>query len=202
MRIRSADIPVCGFRGFPASVFLDSALESAENRQARKPALLRFRHHRDSIQTMTLKDKILNPGDHCIGTSMGLLILRVVPGLMMLAHGWQKLAGFSQMSGQFPDPLGAGSAASLALVVFAEFFCSLAVILGIATRVVVIPIGITMLVAAFVIHGDDPWAKKEFALLYATVFLPLMFIGAGRYSLDAIVCKERGYASLMQSKEE
>ncbi len=149
---------------------------------------------------MTLKDKILNPGDHCIGTSIGLLIIRVVPSGMMLSHGWSKLMGFGQMSDQFPDPIGVGSPMSLALVVFAEFFCSLAVILGIGTRVVVIPLVITMLVAAIAIHGNDPFANKELPLLYAAIFLPLMFAGAGRYSIDAIVCKERGYVSLLKPK--
>jgi putative oxidoreductase len=42
-----------------------------------------------------------------------------------------------------------------------------------------------MVVAAFIIHGDDPFAKKEFALLYAIPFLTLVFTGAGKFSLDA-----------------
>ena len=42
-----------------------------------------------------------------------------------------------------------------------------------------------MLVAAGLIHADDPWAKKEFALMYLLPFLALLFTGAGRFSLDA-----------------
>ena len=43
---------------------------------------------------------------------------------------------------------------------------------------------ITMLVAAMVIHGADPFAKKEFALLYFFGFLAITLLGAGKYSLD------------------
>jgi putative oxidoreductase len=41
-----------------------------------------------------------------------------------------------------------------------------------------------MVVAAFVIHADDPWGKKEFALLFAAGFLTLVLTGPGKFSLD------------------
>ncbi len=44
-----------------------------------------------------------------------------------------------------------------------------------------------MLVAAFIIHGDDPFKKQEFALLYAVPCVALMLTGPGRLSLDALV---------------
>jgi len=104
---------------------------------------------------------------------------------MLLAHGWGKLTGFGDLSSKFPDPIGLGSTPSLALAVFAEVFCAIAIMLGLFTRAAAIPLLITMLVAAFVIHGDDPFQKKEFALLYAAPFLMLIFTGAGSLSIDA-----------------
>jgi len=120
-------------------------------------------------------------------TSLGLLLLRLAAGGMMLfGHGWAKLIDFSDVAPNFPDPLGLGSNNfSLALAVFAEFFCAAAVMIGIATRLAAVPLVITMLVAAFVVHGDDPWAKKELALLYVAPFLTLVFTGAGKFSFDA-----------------
>lgn len=141
---------------------------------------------------MKIKEAVLNPGDHCVGTSLGLLILRVVPGVMMLAHGWGKLASFNSMIGKFPDPIGLGSTTSLALTVFAEFFCAAAVVLGLGTRAAAIPLLITMLVAGFVVHGGDPFAKKELALLFAAVFATLPLTGAGRYSVDAKLGGRKG----------
>lgn len=120
--------------------------------------------------------------------SLGLLILRVGTGAMMLfGHGWGKLAGFSDKAGVFPDPLGIGSAASLGLATFAEFFCAIGLIFGFATRLSALPLVINMLVAAIIVHSDDPWGKKEFALLYAVPFITLLFTGGGKYSLDAVV---------------
>jgi putative oxidoreductase len=52
-----------------------------------------------------------------------------------------------------------------------------------------IPPLITMLTAAFIIHAADPWAKQEFALLYAVAYLTLIFTGAGRYSLDYLLMR-------------
>ena len=120
-------------------------------------------------------------------TSLGLLFLRVLSGgMMLLGHGWAKLAGFAEIAAKFPDPLGLGSSTfSLGLAVFAEALCAAAVIVGFATRLAAIPLVVTMLVAAFVVHGDDPWVKKELALLYVVPFLTLVFTGAGKFSFDA-----------------
>lgn len=125
-------------------------------------------------------------------TSAGLLVLRLGLGGMMLArHGGPKLLGFTEKAQTFSDPLGVGSTTSLALAVFAEFFCSLLVVFGAATRLAAIPLTFTMAVAAFVIHADDPFAKQEFPLLYAFGFIALMLTGAGEYSVDAVVKKRR-----------
>jgi putative oxidoreductase len=118
--------------------------------------------------------------------SLGLLLLRVgAGGMLMLGHGWGKLAHYSDMSVRFSDPLGVGSGLSLALALSAEFFGSLLVILGLATRFAALPVLFTMLMAALVIHADDPWSKKELALIYAVPFVTLIFTGPGRFSVDA-----------------
>ena len=123
---------------------------------------------------------------------IGLLILRVGIGAFMLAaHGWGKLANFGELAGTFPDPIGLGSTISLLLAIFAEVLCALLIIIGLGTRFAAVPLLITMLVAAFVVHADDPWGKKEFALLYAIPFLTLIFSGGGRFALDAVIRRRR-----------
>lgn len=143
-------------------------------------------------------------------TSLGLLILRLGFGGYLMIHGWGKLLMVldGKLSG-FGDPIGLGSPASLLLATFAEFFCALLVMLGLGTRFVAIPVVITMAVAAFVSHGDDPWtmgaaaklfmsgaskswASKEPALLFLLAFLALVFTGAGRFSLDHVIANRRG----------
>lgn len=124
--------------------------------------------------------------EHGIWTSLGLLTMRLsCGGMLLVGHGWRKLADFSQIASRFPDPLGLGSATtSLALAVFAEVFCAAAVMLGFATRLAAIPVVVTMFVAAFVVHANDPWSEKELAVLFAVPFLTLVLTGAGKFSLD------------------
>lgn len=122
----------------------------------------------------------------------GLLFLRMSVGLFIVfGHGWGKLLNFGTMSTQFPDPIGLGSTVSLVLVVFAEVFCGLAFALGLVTRFSALPLIIFMLVAATVQHADDPWQKKEFALLYLIPFVTVFLSGPGKYSLDRILFKNK-----------
>ena len=117
--------------------------------------------------------------------NLGLLILRIgVASMILFGHGFDKLVNFSVIAADFPDPLGFGSVTSLALTIFAEVFCSLAIAFGFAIRLSVLPLIITMLTAAFAVHGDDPWSRKELAILYIVPYLTLLFTGAGRYSVD------------------
>ncbi|MFQ5628518.1 MAG: DoxX family protein [bacterium] len=99
------------------------------------------------------------------------------------------MTGFSARAAEFSDPLGVGSPVSLALAVFAEFFCSLGLIFGITTRLVLIPLMVTMLVAVFIIHISDPFARMEKALIYLTVYTAIMITGPGKYSADALITK-------------
>ncbi|MCK4632032.1 MAG: DoxX family protein, partial [candidate division Zixibacteria bacterium] len=69
-----------------------------------------------------------------------LLVLRLFVGFMMLlGHGGDKLLRFGEQVTNFPDPLGLGSGFSLVLVIFAEFFCSLAIVFSVLTRLATIP---------------------------------------------------------------
>lgn len=142
-------------------------------------------------------------------TSIGLLILRLGMGGLMITHGWGKLQ--TMLAGdfdKFADPVGLGTGTSLVLVVTAEFFCALLVMFGLATRLAAIPVVIAMAVAAFVVHSSDPWtmgggaalfqsgeaaswASKEPALLFLTGFLSLVFTGAGKFSIDALIGSRR-----------
>lgn len=126
-----------------------------------------------------------------MNANVGLLILRVSTGLIMLfAHGWGKLINFSTIAPQFADPIGVGPTVSLALAVFAEVFCAVAVIIGLKTRWAVVPLVITMIVAVGIVHASDPWGKKELRIMYMISFLALFFTGPGKYSVDGVMGKE------------
>ena len=123
-----------------------------------------------------------------LSVAVSLLILRIGAGLMMsTAHGWGKLTSFSERAAQFSDPIGLGSSLSMGLAIFAEFFCSMALILGLFTRAAVIPLMFTMLVAVLIVHADDPFGRKELALLYLLPYITVLLCGPGRFSLDRLL---------------
>lgn len=125
---------------------------------------------------------------------IALLVLRIGIAGLMLTHGIPKLIKlFTAEEIQFGDPLGVGPVASLTLTVFGEAICSVLVALGLATRLAAIPPAITMAVAAFIVHADDPFATKEKAILYLLVFVFFIITGAGKYSLDHYFLKAKKF---------
>jgi putative oxidoreductase len=115
--------------------------------------------------------------------SIALLLLRVVAAAFMLTHGMPKLMNMIAGTSKFGDPIGLGKDVSLGLTVFAEFACSILLLLGLVTRLALIPLIITMAVAAFVVHGSDSFGKKEMALIYLVIYVTLFITGPGKYSI-------------------
>src|SRR5690554_1852551 len=123
---------------------------------------------------------------------VALLALRIGIAAMMLVHGLPKLQML--LSGdvsQFPSVLGLGSGLSLTLATMAEVLCSILILVGLGTRLASIPLLITMLVAVLIVHAADPFAAQELGLLYLMGYVVLLLLGGGRFSLDALLTKER-----------
>ncbi|SDZ95403.1 putative oxidoreductase [Pedobacter hartonius] len=146
-----------------------------------------------------IMNRIFNTNFNHRGLDIALLILRFGIAALMLTHGLPKLNTLLEGGDiQFADPIGIGAKASLALAVFAEVCCSFLLILGLATRLAVLPLMVTMLVALLAVHADDPIGKQEPALHYLLVYLVLLITGAGAISLDKIISRKgtrsrRGY---------
>lgn len=119
-------------------------------------------------------------------TSFLLLVVRVVFGLFLAHHGLQKLMGFDAMASSFADPFGIGSEASLAMAIFGELVCSLGFVFGFLTRLALIPMIITMVVAIATAHGGSI-TEGELAFLYLVVFVLSWFAGPGKISVDALI---------------
>ena len=126
-------------------------------------------------------------------SNLGLLILRLGSALMIMTHGWPKIAEFSSRLETFRDPIGLGPAISLQAAIFAEFFCAVLLALGFMTRISLIPLIFTMAVIAFIVHAEDPFSGKEKALLFLLVFLVQFLLGPGKYSVDAQIRKNKNY---------
>ena len=121
--------------------------------------------------------------------SAAMLILRLGLGILMMAHGYNKLIHFGEMQHKFMNFMGMGSTMSLALVAFAEFFCSLFLVIGLFTRLAAIPLIIATCVMIFKAHNADIFGEGEHAALYLTGYLVLLFVGPGRVSVDSMIGK-------------
>lgn len=128
----------------------------------------------------------------------GLLWLRVLMGLGMAWHGYGKVFG-GPMAGMvegvakmgFPMPEFFAWAAALS-----ELLGGVFLVLGFMTRPAALFVAITMVVAAFVAHGPDPFKVKELALAYLVMAIALLLTGPGRLSIDGWLCKRGGQDSL------
>lgn len=92
------------------------------------------------------------------GSGLPLLGLRVYLFPIMLQAGWNKFAGFERTVAWFGDSLGLPFPwLMVVLAGLAEFGGAILLLLGWFTRLATIPLMITMLVAAFLVHGENGW---------------------------------------------
>jgi putative oxidoreductase len=120
---------------------------------------------------------------------LGLLALRLVLGLIMAAHGWQKIHGGPSHFVQTVSHLGMpGWTAYLSIA--AEFLGGIFLMFGFATRIAAAFVLIDMLVAILTVHlhkGLTGQGAMELPLSLATIAFALLFFGAGEMSIDWLV---------------
>lgn len=119
---------------------------------------------------------------------VALLVLRLCVGLQMaFLHGQGKLENLLGNPKSFADPLGIGWRNSLIGAVLGEFVCGLLLAAGLFGRAAAAGMAFTMGVAAFIVHGSQPWGKKELALVYFSAALVVLIAGPGRWSFDHLM---------------
>lgn len=127
------------------------------------------------------------------------LPLRLVAGVIFVAHGAQKLFGWFggyglEGTGQWMASIGLEPGYLMALLAgSAEFFGGLALLLGLLVRPAAALLSITMLVAIFAVHFENGLFMSnngyEFGLVLLAVSISLMISGAGRFSIDQHLAK-------------
>ena len=133
-----------------------------------------------------------------------MLYLRLLLATVMFPHGAQKALGWfgghgfsatmQSFTGQMHIP-----AVFAFLAISAEFFGSLALVLGLLTRLAAFGIGTTIAVAACMVHTSNGffmnWSGQqkgegfEYHILVVAIALALMFKGGGRWALDSLIAE-------------
>jgi putative oxidoreductase len=121
----------------------------------------------------------------------GILLIRLMLGAVMFAHGASKVFGIWGGSGlaETVDMMSKNFGAFLAyLSIFTEFLGGLALILGVVTRFWGIAVFINMMVAVLDVHLSNGFIGKggfEFPLTLAVMALAITIAGPGALSVDA-----------------
>ncbi|MFL5560157.1 MAG: DoxX family protein [Gemmatimonadaceae bacterium] len=143
-----------------------------------------------------MSSRYANATNYSRRVDTGLLILRIVIGIVFLMHGGQKLFvfGFSGVSGAFgqmgiPMP---GITGPLAAIV--EFLAGGALVIGLLTRLAALGLAIDMAGALLMVHLKGGFFLPngyEFALTLFGANVAIAIAGAGYYSLDRIIAERR-----------
>lgn len=90
------------------------------------------------------------------------LLLRLILAPVLIGAGWTKINGtnwFASRLDDFPFPFNVlPPDLSWWLAAVTEFGGGIALLLGLGTRIVAIPLAVTMFVAAYAVHLDNGWA--------------------------------------------
>jgi putative oxidoreductase len=120
----------------------------------------------------------------------GVLVLRLF-SLFLMYQGYDKVMNFEEKASYWPDPFHIGGTASLSLTIFGELVCPIFIILGLMTRIALIPSIINMTFAILIGHTGQPFLEREHAFSFLIPFIAIFLMGPGKYSLDARM-KNRG----------
>jgi putative oxidoreductase len=130
-------------------------------------------------------------------------MLRIPLGVVIFAHGAQKMLGVFGGHGFFNTISDWEKWFHLPpwitiLVIAGEFFGSIGLIFGLATRFCAATIGLIMFGAIYFVHanhfymnwyGDQPGEGFEYHILVLTIIATLLIVGGGKYSVDYLFSK-------------
>jgi putative oxidoreductase len=130
------------------------------------------------------------------GEPWAYLLLRVVAGAMLIAHGWPKLmAGPAAVAAGAMTRRGIEPAYAVACIaIFLELVGAACIILGLLTRPFALLVIIEFVIITYSHLTMGGWGVggggAEFAFLWLIVFVYILVRGGGPYSVDAKLGKE------------
>ncbi len=126
-------------------------------------------------------------------TNLGRLFLRLFVGIMLMQFGIRQIARFYEVRDMFPCVLGMDSETSLIVMICIELICSLFIMCGFLTRLMILPPFVAMILAEYhLLHdfvGEAPylldWQQQGYLpIMFLGIYFFLMLVGPGKISVD------------------
>lgn len=113
------------------------------------------------------------------------LLFRILLGIELFrVHGLKKFRLENGKKEVVPNPLGLPDKMNALVASLADTVVPFLIILGLGTRIAVLPtIGVTA-IGYFVVHRKDSLEVRDVPYMYTLSLLLILALGAGRYSLD------------------
>lgn len=113
------------------------------------------------------------------------LIFRTLLAIQLFrVHGLQKFRLMESHTEIIPNPLGLPYKLNALIAAFSALVVPILIILGLGTRLAVLPTIAMTAIGYFVIHRKDSLEVKDIPYMYTISLLLILALGAGKYSLD------------------
>lgn len=123
---------------------------------------------------------------------MGRLFLRLFVGVMLMQFGLRQLMNFDTASQVFPAVLGMDQTSSLTLMILIETICSLFIMAGFCTRLMVLPPFMAMILAEHYLLTQASgasymisWSQSGYLpVMFMGIYFFILLVGPGKISVD------------------
>lgn len=122
----------------------------------------------------------------------GLAIIRIILGVFMIFHGWELFdpVKMNEYSKWMVDLKLVAPTFMPYLGKTIEFVAGIFLVVGLFTRIVVIPLAFTMAFICFVLGDGRIFMEEQYPFLFLLLSLLFFFTGGGRWSLDNILFRK------------
>ena len=125
-------------------------------------------------------------------THLGRLFLRLFVGIMLLQFGIRQIGQADVLADSFPAVFGLSSEVSMWTMLCIEIGCSVFIMAGFLTRIMLLPPFIAMMTAAYQLIHLSPkapyllsWEQPVYLpIMFLGIFFFLMLVGPGKISVD------------------
>lgn len=122
---------------------------------------------------------------------LSVLLFRMAISLeLMIAHGLKKVGIGVAEAEKVPNPFHMPEIMNQYFAIAANLVFPVLVMIGLLTRLSILPILAVTLVGYFVVHWNDSLLEKDMPFMYSAAYLLLLVIGPGKYSADYVINKK------------